>query len=78
MNNDFTKTLKDYNIRIIYLPELPSKDIKVEENTMVAIPGEEKGQYKFYTWSENEWVYIPHSLTNLILNLKNLKMLTMI
>lgn len=57
MNNDFTKTLKDYNIRIIYLPELPSKDIKVEENTMVAIPGEKKGQYKFYTWSENEWVY---------------------
>ena len=57
MNNDFTKTLKDYNIRIIYLPELPSKDIKVEENTMVAIPGEKKGQYKLYTWSENEWVY---------------------
>ena len=57
MNNDFTKTLKDYNIRIIYLPELPSKDIKVEENTMIAIPGEKKGQYKFYTWSENEWVY---------------------
>ena len=57
MNNDFAKTLKDYNIRIIYLPELPSKDIKVEENTMVAIPGEKKGQYKFYTWSENEWVY---------------------
>lgn len=57
MNNDFAKTLKDYNIRIIYLPELPSKDIKVEENTMVAIPGKKKGQYKFYTWSENEWVY---------------------
>ena len=57
MNNDFTKTLKDYNIRIIYLPELPSKDIKVDVNTMVAIPGEKKGQYKFYTWSENEWAY---------------------
>lgn len=57
MNNDFTKTLKDYNIRIIYLPELPSKDIKVEENTMVAIPWEKKGQFKLYTWSENEWVY---------------------
>lgn len=57
MNNDFVKTLKNYNVRIIYLSELPSKDIKVEENTMVAIPGEKKGQYKLYTWSENEWVY---------------------
>lgn len=57
MNNDFAKTLKDYNIRIIYLPELPSKDIKVEENTMVAIPGKKKGQFKLYTWFENEWVF---------------------
>ena len=57
MNNDFVKTLKDYNIRIIYLPELPSKDIKVEENTMVAIPGEKKGQFKLYAWIYDEWVY---------------------
>lgn len=57
MNNDFTKTLKDYNIRIIYLSELPSKDIKVEENTMVAIPGEKKGQFKVYAWIYDEWVY---------------------
>lgn len=57
MNNDFVKTLKNYNVRIIYLPELPSKDIKVEENTMVAIPGEKKGQFKVYAWIYDEWVY---------------------
>lgn len=33
MNNDFSKTLKNYGI--IYLPELPS-DNKYMENTMVA------------------------------------------
>ena len=52
---DFTKTLKNYHIT--YLPELPSKDLKVEENTVIAIPGENKGQFKLYTWFENEWVY---------------------
>lgn len=57
MNNDFVKTLKNYNVRIIYLPELPSKDIKVEENTMVAIPGEKKSQFKVYAWIYDEWVY---------------------
>ena len=57
MNNDFVKSLKNYNIRIIYLPELPSKDIKVDVNTMVAIPGKKKGQFKLYTWFDNEWVY---------------------
>jgi len=56
MNNDFAKTLKACHIT--YLPEFPpSEDIKVEENTMVAIPGEKKGQFKLYMWFENKWVY---------------------
>lgn len=57
MNNDFYKNFKNYYVRIIYLSELPSKGINVDANTMIAIPGEKKGQYKLYTWSENEWVY---------------------
>lgn len=52
---DFIKTLKNYSI--IYLPELPSNDVKVEENAVIALPGEKKGQFKLYTWFENEWVY---------------------
>ena len=52
---DFIKTLKNYHIT--YLSEFPPKDIKVEENTMVVIPGEKKDQFKLYTWFENEWVY---------------------
>ena len=52
---DFIKTLKNYHI--IYLPEFPPADIKVEENTVIALPGEKKGQFKLYTWFENEWVY---------------------
>lgn len=55
MNNDFAKTLKAYHIT--YLPEFPPEDIKVEENTMIAIPGEKKGQFKLYMWFENKWVY---------------------
>lgn len=54
MNNDFAKTLKGYSIT--YLPELPSKDLKVEENTVIAIPAEEKDKFKLYTWFENKWV----------------------
>lgn len=54
MNNDFAKTLKNYSI--IYLPELPSKDIKVEENAVIAVPAEEKNKFKLYTWFENKWV----------------------
>jgi len=54
MNNDFAKTLKGYSIT--YLPELPSKDIKVEENTVIAIPTKEKGKFSVYTWFENKWV----------------------
>lgn len=54
MNNDFAKTLKSYSIT--YLPELPSKDLKVEENTVIAIPAEEKDKFKLYTWFENKWV----------------------
>lgn len=54
MNNDFAKTLKDYHIT--YLPELPSADIKVEENTVIAVPTKEKGKFSVYTWFENKWV----------------------
>ena len=52
---DFAKTLKDYHIT--YLPELPSADIKVEENTVIVVPVEKKGQFKLYTWFENKWIY---------------------
>jgi hypothetical protein len=55
MNNDFAKTLKAYHIT--YLSELPSADLKVEENTVIAIPGEKKGQFKLYMWFENKWIY---------------------
>lgn len=51
---DFIKTLKAY--RITYLPELPSKDVKVEENTVIAIPGKKPGQFNLYTWFNDEWV----------------------
>lgn len=51
---DFIKTLKAY--RITYLPELPSGDIKVEENTVVAVPGKKQGQFILYTWSNGYWV----------------------
>lgn len=71
MDNDFAETLKNYSI-IAYLSELPSKDIKVEENTMVVIPGEKKGQYKRYTWFENEWVYTA-SIDKSDFELKDLK-----
>lgn len=54
MNNDFAKTLNDYHIT--YLPELPSADIKVEENTIIAVPTKEKGKFNVYTWFENKWV----------------------
>ena len=56
MNNDFAKTLKACHIA--YLPEFPpSKDIKVEENTVIVVPAEKKGQFKLYTWFEGKWVY---------------------
>ena len=51
---DFIKTLQSY--RITYLPELPSKDVKVEENTVVAVPGKTQGQFNLYTWFNDEWV----------------------
>ena len=55
MNNDFAKTLKAYHIA--YLPELPSKDIKVEENTVIAIPSKKRGQFKIFTWCNDDWEY---------------------
>lgn len=54
MNNDFAKTLKGFSIT--YLPELPSENIKVEENAVIAVPAEEKNKFKLYTWFENKWV----------------------
>ena len=51
---DFIKTLQSYHIT--YLPELPSKDVKVEENTVIAIPGKKQGQFILYTWSNGYWV----------------------
>ena len=54
MINDFIKTLKAYHIT--YLTELPSKDVKVEENTVIVVPAEKKGQFILYTWSNGYWV----------------------
>ena len=54
IDTDFLKTLQSYHIT--YLPELPSKDVKVEENTAIAVPGEKRGLFNLYTWYENEWV----------------------
>lgn len=51
---DFLKTLQSYHIT--YLPELPSKDVKVEENTVVAVPGKKPGQFNLHTWFNDEWV----------------------
>ena len=54
IDTDFIKTLQSYHIT--YLPELPSKDVKVEENTVIAVPGEKRGQFKLYTWPNGYWV----------------------
>ena len=51
---DFIKTLQSYHIT--YLPELPSKDVKVEENTVIAVPDKKQGQFILYTWSNGYWV----------------------
>lgn len=70
MNNDFAKTLK--NCGIVYLPELPSSDVKVEENTMVAVPAKEKGKFHVYTWYENKWI-LTTTINKLDFDLKDLK-----
>ena len=54
IDTDFLKTLQSYHI--IYLPELPSKDVKVEENTVIAVPDKKQGQFILYTWSNGYWV----------------------
>ena len=51
---DFLKTLQIYHNT--YIPELPSKYVKGEENTVIAVPGEKQGQFKLYTWSNGYWV----------------------
>ena len=70
MNNEFAKTLK--NCGIVYLPELPSADVKVEENTMVAVPAKEKGKFNVYTWYENKWI-LTTTINKLDFDLKDLK-----
>jgi len=67
---DFIKTLKAY--RITYLSELPSKDVRVEENTVVALPGKKRGLFNLYTWYENEWV-LTASIDRSNFELKELK-----
>ena len=53
---DFSNILRAYHIT--YLSELPSKDLKVDTCVMVAVPSKKKrGQFKIFTWFENEWVY---------------------
>lgn len=67
---DFLKTLQSYHIT--YLPELPSKDVKVEENTVIAVPGKKPGQFNLYSWYENEWV-LTASIDRSDFELKELK-----
>ena len=67
---DFIETLKAY--RITYLSELPSKDVRVEENTVVAVPGKKRGLFNLYTWYENEWV-LTASIDRSNFELKELK-----
>ena len=69
MNNDFAKTLKGY--RITYLPEVPSYN-KYPENTVIAVPAEEKNKFKLYTWYEGKWVYTLE-INKLDFDLKELK-----
>ena len=69
MNNDFAKTLKGYSIT--YLPELPSYN-KYPENTVIAVPAEEKNKFKLYTWYEGKWVYTCE-INKLDFDLKDLK-----
>lgn len=69
MNNDFAKTLKGYSIT--YLPELPSYN-KYPENTVIAVPAEEKNKFKLYTWYEGKWVYTCE-INKLDFDLKELK-----
>jgi len=41
-----------------YLPKLPSPDeVRIPENAMVAVPAEEGGAFKVFTWYEGKWVY---------------------
>lgn len=55
MDNDFSKTLKNYSIS--YLQELPPADkFSAPENTMFAVPTKEKGKFDIYTWYENKWI----------------------
>ena len=54
------------------MPELPSKDIKVEENTVVVIPSKKRGQFKIFTWCNDDWEYTA-SIDKSDFELKDLK-----
>ncbi len=67
--------LKLYNI--IYLPELPSNNERIDyETTKIAIPSEEKGKFKLYAWFEGKWVctcFIESFINKSYFELKGLK-----
>ena len=52
---DFSKNLR--SCHITYLSELPPKDLKVDTGATVVVPGEKRGQFKIFTWFDNEWVF---------------------
>ena len=52
---DFSKNLR--SCHITYLSELPPKDLKVDTNTTVAVPGEKRGQFKIFTRFNDDWVF---------------------
>lgn len=44
--------------QLSYLSKLPSPDeVRIPENAMVAVPAEEGGAFKVFTWYEGKWVY---------------------
>lgn len=43
---------------LTYLPKLPSPDeVRISENDMVAVPAEDGGAFKVFTWYGGKWVY---------------------
>lgn len=52
---DFSKNLRAYHIT--YLSELPPKDLKVDTGATVTVPGEKRGQFKIFTWFNDDWVF---------------------
>ena len=52
---DFSKNLR--SCHITYLSELPPKDLKVDIGAMVTVPGKKRGQFKIFTWFNDDWVF---------------------